>query len=414
MSKDRELRDRAQIVIPGGMYGHQKADWLPPAYPQYFERSEGTRLWDVDGNCYIDYMCGYGINLFGYGERSIDEAARKQAALCDGMTGPAPVIVELAEKLVSMISHADWAMFCKNGTDANSIAMVCARAYANKRKVLIAKGTYHGSAPWCTPIEEGITPEDRANNVYFEYNNLESLRTAFKQHEGDVAGVFATPFRHEILEDQFDATAEYAREVRRLCDEHDALLIVDEVRTGFRLARGSSWDALGVKPDLSSWGKVLANGYPISAVVGSEKARTAASRIFVTGSYWFSAVPMAAALQTLKLIETTDYLEASVTLGQALRSGIQEQAERYGFDLHQTGPVQMPQILFANDKEMKLGFAWTQAVLRRGVYLHPFHNMFFNAAMTRADIAETLEATEASFKEVLNDASRLQPVAEKT
>jgi glutamate-1-semialdehyde 2,1-aminomutase len=383
------------------MYGHQTASWLPSGYPQFFERSEGTRLWDVDGNEYIDYMCAFGPNLFGYGHSSIEEAARKQRARGDCLTGPSEVMVELAEKMVSMIPHAAWAMFCKNGTDATSMAMVCARAHTGKNKILVATGAYHGAAPWCFSTDSpGITAEDRANNVYFEYNNIESLHDAIRKCGGNFAGVFATPFRHEVFCDQVEVGPDYAKEVRALCDEYDALLIIDEVRTGFRLSRSCSWDVFGVQADLSVWGKVLGNGYPISALVGSEKARKAASKIFVTGSYWFSAVPMAAALETLNLVQTTDYLEKTILLANTLRSGIEVQADLYDFDLHQTGPAQMPQMLFANDKELKIGFEWNQALLRRGVYFHPFHNMFFNAAMTNDDINLTLEATEAAFKEI--------------
>jgi glutamate-1-semialdehyde 2,1-aminomutase len=397
MSKQADLRERAAGVIPGGMYGHQNAALLPPSYPQFFSRAKGTRLWDPDGKEYLDYVCGYGTNLFGYGHPGIDAAAVRQMSMGDTMTGPSPVIVDLAEKLVSMISHASWAIFCKNGTDATSMALVCARAYKGRKRILIAKGAYHGSAPWCTPGVAGITTEDRANNVYFEYNNEGSLAQALKECGGDVAAVFATPFHHAVFADQIVPNAAYARGVRRLCDEYDALLVVDEIRTGFRLARGSSWDALGVKPDLSTWGKGLGNGHPISALVGSEKAREAATKIFVTGSYWYSAVPMAAALAALKLVEGSDYLERTVQLGNTLRSGIAEQAGRHGLEVKQTGPVQMPQILFGDDPELKLGNAWTDAAVRGGAYLHPYHNMFINAALTPDDILRTLEITEEAF-----------------
>jgi glutamate-1-semialdehyde 2,1-aminomutase len=397
MKKDQTLRERAQAVIPKGMYGHESVMHLPAAFPQYFVRADGTRLWDADGNEYIDFLCGYGPNLFGYNEPTIKQAALGQLDKGDCMTGPGPVMVELAEKLTSMVDHADWAMFCKNGTDATSMAMVCARAYRGKKKILVASGTYHGAAPWCTPVLDGITTEDRINISYFEYNNVESLVSVFEECKGDVAGIFATPFRHEVFEDQFEPSSDYALKVRQLCDENEALMIVDEVRTGFRLARGSSWQRFGVRADLSAWGKALANGFPIAALLGSDRAKEAASKIFVTGSYWFSAVPMAAALQTLHLVERTDYLEKIQMLGYTLREGLTEQARRHGFDLRQTGPVEMPQMLFAGDADLKLGTAFTTETVRRGVYLHPYHNMFLNAAMTMRDIEITLSATDAAF-----------------
>ena len=400
MSNESQLRERAAAVIPGGMYGHVNVSYMPPSYPQYFVRAKGSRLWDVAGREYIDYIGGYGTNLLGFGHSEINSAAVRQLDFGDTMNGPAPVIVDLAEKLVGMVTHADWAIFCKNGTDATSMAVVCSRAYKNRRKILIAAGAYHGAAIWCTPVEAGITPEDRAHNVYIEYNNVESLEQALRTHAGDVAAVLASPMRHESHADQFVPTAAYAQAVRRLCNEHDALLVVDEVRTGFRLARGSSWDILGVEPDLSAWGKAIGNGYPISALLGSNKAREAAQRIFVTGSYWYSAVPMAASLRTLQLIESTDYLERSLVLGQKLRDGIDEQSRRHGFELRQTGPVQMPQMLFANDVGEKLGNIWANSAIELGVYLHPHHNMFVCAALNDGDLARTLEVTEKAFEAV--------------
>jgi glutamate-1-semialdehyde 2,1-aminomutase len=406
-ARNRALMERARQVIPGGMYGHESTAMLPPDFPQFFSRADGARLWDADGNEYIDYLCAFGPNLLGYRDEGVEAAARRQAELGDTMTGPAPVMVDLAEQMVAMISHADWAMFCKNGSDATSMAMVTARAYARRRKILVAVGAYHGSQPWCTPNLTGIVAEDRGQIVTYRYNDIESLEAALRAHKGDVAGVFATPFKHEVFADQLLPEASYAQAVRRLCDAEDALLIVDDVRAGFRIARDCSWSAMGVEPDLSCWGKVLGNGHPISAMLGSEKAREAARSIFVTGSFWFSGVPMAAALETLRQVRETDYLERIIALGQKLREGLDEQARTFGFSLRQTGPAQMPQILFHEDPDMRIGFAWVSLCLRMGVYFHPYHNMFLNGAMTEADIAKTLRVTEQAFSTLKETRTRI-------
>lgn len=396
--RDQELRERAMQVIPGGMYGHESTALLPAEFPQFFRSGQGARLRDVDDNEYIDYICAYGPNLFGYGYQPIEAAAQAQRELGDTLTGPGEVMIELAESFVDLVSHADWAMFCKNGTDANSVAMVMARAYRGRRKILCARGAYHGAAPWCTPKLSGITAEDRANIVYFDYNDPQGLADAFKACDGDVAGVFATPFRHEVFYDQYSPSLEYAQTARRLCDEADALLIIDEVRTGLRLARDCSWEPMGIRPDLSTWGKCIANGQPISAVLGSEKVRLAAKDVFVTGSFWFSAVPMAAAVATLKEVRASDYLEKTHQAGQMLRDGLDAQARAHGFDISQTGPVVMPQILFKDDKLYRIGYGWVTECLKRGVYIHPYHNLFVCAAHTEAEIAATLEVTDQAFE----------------
>jgi glutamate-1-semialdehyde 2,1-aminomutase len=408
--RNTELLERARQVIPGGMYGHQSVSLLPDVYPQFFTRAQGTRLWDVDGNEYIDYMCAYGPNLLGYGNKAVESAAAEQQRRGDTMTGPPEIIIDLAERFVSLVTHADWAMFCKNGTDATSMAMVIARSHASRKKILVAAKTYHGSAAWCTPRPAGILAEDRAHIIYYEYNNAESLRSAFKAAGGEVAGVFASAFRHEVFEDQAMPDPEYASAARGLCDENNALLIIDDVRAGFRLARDCTWSTVGVQPDLSAWGKVIANGYPISAVLGSEKARAAAGRVFVTGSFWFSAVPMAAAIATLDQIKNSDYLEQTETTGRLLRKGLDKQAASYGFALRQTGPVQMPQISFEDDPDYRLKYCWTEEALVRGVYLHPYHNMFICSALTESDVKVTLEATDEAFAVLKKRRSTVAPV----
>ncbi|MEO1964677.1 aminotransferase class III-fold pyridoxal phosphate-dependent enzyme [Hyphomonas sp.] len=406
---DLELKERAKQVIPGGMYGHEATTLLPDAFPQFFKKGQAGRLWDVDGNEYVDYICAYGPNLLGYHFEPVERAAAEQRALGDTLTGPSAVMVELAESFVNLVDHADWAMFCKNGTDATSMSLVIARAKTKRRKILCAQGTYHGAAPWCTPRPAGILEEDRAHIVYYQYNDANSLAEAFKAHEGDVAGVIATPFRHEVFGDQFLPNLEYAKLARQLCDEHGALLIVDDVRAGLRLARDCSWSAIGIKPDLSCWGKCFANGYPISAVLGSESARKAAAEIFVTGSFWFSAVPMAAAIETLKHVRESDYLERTIDLGTRLRNGLGLLARNHGFGLKQTGPVQMPQILFEEDKDFRVGYAWAAECVERGAYIHPYHNQFICGAHTEKDIEDTLAAADEAFSVVKKTWKSLEP-----
>jgi glutamate-1-semialdehyde 2,1-aminomutase len=408
-SVDRQLRERAEAVIPNGMYGHQAVGMLPDDYPQFFSRAEGARLWDADGQELIDFMCAYGPNLFGYGNPEINAAFVHQMEQGDTLTGPTARIVEMAEAMVAMVSHADWAMFCKNGTDATSMAMVTARAHTRRKTIVRAKGAYHGSAPWCTPRRAGVTPEDQANQIFCDYNDVASLEAAVAQAGDDLAAVFAAPLKHDAFVDQVLPDPVYAGRARALCDEAGALLVVDDVRAGLRIARDCSWSTVGVEPDLSTWGKCIANGHAISALLGSNKARKAAGSIFVTGSYWFQSAPLAAGIATMKLVRDSDYLERIEGLGQRLRDGLAERAQAAGFGLRQTGPVTMPLFLFEDDPDLRRGFCWSSAMLERGVYVHPWHNMFLCAAMTEADIDLTLDAAEGAFRAV-KSAQPLAPV----
>ncbi|MFO0020374.1 MAG: aminotransferase class III-fold pyridoxal phosphate-dependent enzyme, partial [Alphaproteobacteria bacterium] len=215
---DRALRARAAAVIPGGMFGHQSTALLPDDYPQYFVKAKGAHLWDADGGRVLDLMCAYGPNLFGYGDEAVDAAFIAQLRQGDTMTGPAPVMVELAETLVEMIGHADWALFCKNGGDATTMALTIARAQTRRKTVIRARGAYHGSTPWCTPRTAGVLESDRAHQSLCDYNDVASLEAAVEAAGEDLAAIFAAPFRHDAFIDQAEPEAAYAARARELCD----------------------------------------------------------------------------------------------------------------------------------------------------------------------------------------------------
>jgi glutamate-1-semialdehyde 2,1-aminomutase len=397
---DAALRARAAAVIPGGMYGHQSVAGLPAVYPQFMARGAGARVWDVDGREYVDLMCSYGPVVLGHQHPKVEAAAEAQRREADCQNAPSPRMVELAEALTATVAHADWAMFAKNGTDATTLALMIARAATGRRKILAARGSYHGSAPWCTPRPGGVTAEDRANMGYFTYNDLASAQQAADAAAGDLAGVIVTPFRHDIGQDQELADPQFARGLRALCDRTGAALILDDVRCGFRLHLGGSWEPLGVAPDLSAWSKAIANGYALAAVLGNDAFRTAATEVFTTGSFWFSAVSMAAGLATLAALAEQDAVATMAARGQALRDGLAEQAARYELAIRQTGPAQMPFLTFAGDAGFALANTFAGEAARRGAFLHPRHNWFVSAATTPADLDMALDATGHAFAAV--------------
>ena len=396
-TSDQMLRARARRVIPGGMFGHMRAAGLPDGYPQFFERGEGCHLWDVDGRRYVDFMCSWGPNILGHKHPRVTEAVQRQMAAGDCLNGPTERMVELAERLVRLVPHADWALFSKNGTDATTTCVTLARAATGRRKLLAARGAYHGAVPWCTPHPLGVTAEDRAHLIEYVYNDIASLEAAVATAGDDLAGVIVSAFRHDYGFDQELPNAAFARRARELCDEKQATLILDDVRAGFRLTLRGSWDLVGVQPDLSAWSKAIANGHALAAVTGKDHMRDAASRLFVTGSFWCGAVPMAAAVATLDELERIDGPRIMREMGQRFRDGIAAQAAEAGVGVRQSGPPQMPTILFDGDADFSKGSRFCLEALRRGVYLHPRHNMFLSTAHTVADIDFALEATRAAF-----------------
>jgi glutamate-1-semialdehyde 2,1-aminomutase len=398
-SVDAQLRRRARAVIPGGMYGHQSAGPLPAEYPQFMRCGRGARIWDVDGNEYVDLMCSYGPVVLGHQHEAVERAAAEQAELADCQNGPGAVMVELAELLVRTVEHADWAMLAKNGTDATTTCVTIARAQTGRERILVAKGAYHGAAPWCTPRPAGVTAADRVNIGHYTFNDLDSVIAAAEAGP-ELAGIVVSPFKHDAGFDQELVEPAFARGLRELCDRTGAALILDDVRCGFRLHLGSSWEPVGVRPDLSAWSKAIANGHPLAAVLGSDRFREGASRIFVTGSFWFSSAPMAAAVATIRALRDQDAIAVMDGMGTRLRAGILEQAAARGLQVNYTGPPAMPYLTFAGDRNHEQATAFAAAAMRNGAYLHPRHNWFISAAMTQADLGRALAATEAAFAAV--------------
>jgi glutamate-1-semialdehyde 2,1-aminomutase len=396
-----ELDERAAKALPRGVAGHFSPQVNWPGSPHFIARAEGSRVWDVDGNEYIDMMCAWGPIVIGYLNPEVEEAVARQHSQVDCGPGAAPVMVDLAEKLVPMIDGGAWALFAKNGADVTTLSVTLSRAHTGKSTVLIANGAYHGALPWCNPDVQGTLPGDRQSFKYFDFNDLDSVRAAIAGHEDDLAAVIVSPYRQPPGFDQEAPTREFATGLRELCDQYGALLIHDEVRTGMRLELGTAWRQFGVAPDMSAWGKAIANGYALAALVGKEEVREAAAKVFATGSFWWTGDAMAAGLATLEIMERDDSLAAMNAWGTSFQQGIVAAAEARGIEVAVTGPPTMPYARFlADDDDRGLADIFTAACGKHGLYLHPRHNWFVSAAMDGRDLDQALTAVEAGVDAV--------------
>jgi len=395
---DDMLRRRAIRVIPGGMWGHQSAGAVPEGYPQFFAGGDGARVRDVDGNSYIDFMCSWGPVVLGHRHPIVEDAVRSRLDAGDCLDGPTEDAVRLAELMVRQFAHADWAMFQKNGSDATTACVTMARAATRRKKILVARGAYHGAVPWCSPSVVGVTAEDRAHILEFEFNDVDSVDRAVDLAGADLAGIVVSAFRHDLSVKQEMPSAAFARAVRAHCDAADAVLILDDVRAALRLHLGGSWELCGVRPDLCAYSKAIANGHPLAAVTGTDAFRQAADEIFVTGSFWYAGAPMAAACATIEEANRIDVPTVLEAMGTRLRLGLDAQARSYGFELIQSGPPAMPLVQFADDPDCRLGERFCREALRHGVYLHHRHNMFLSAAHDAEIIDEALDATDRAFQ----------------
>jgi glutamate-1-semialdehyde 2,1-aminomutase len=330
----------------------------------------------------------------------VDEAVRAEAKLGEVMNGPTARLVECAELMVEHVAHADWAMFAKNGTDATTLSVTIARAATARKKILVARGSYHGIGLWSSAGFPGVPSEDTSNTIFFEYNDLSSVEAAVEQAGRDLAGIVATPFRHDILRDLDEIDPAFAQGLRGICDRAGAALILDDIRCGMRIDLAGSWEPIGVRPDLSAWSKAVANGQPLAAVLGSEPWREAAHSIRATGSFWLAPGPMAAAIATWEELRACDGIARMAAAGTRLRAGLEAQAACHGLSVTVSGPPQIPYMTFGDDLERLRANRFASECVARGVYLHPGHNWFMSVAHGDEDVDLALEATDRAFAAV--------------
>jgi glutamate-1-semialdehyde 2,1-aminomutase len=399
----RALLERARAVVPGGIYGHQAPrSFVDGDYPIFLAAAEGCRVTDVDGHRYIDLLCSFGPMVVGYRNPRVEAAADRQRAAIDVGNVPAPVMVELAERLVGMTVGADWAMFAKNGSDVCTWSLAVAREATGRDLVAMAAGTYHGVHGWCNGGRRGFPDSDRAGVVSFAWNDLDSARALFVEHPGEIAALIVTPFRHEAYADSELPAAGFLAGLRELCDREGAVFILDDVRAGFRLHLGGSGQFFGVTPDICLYSKALSNGRALAAMLGAEALREAASRVFFTGTAFTQAVPMAAALATLDELEATDAIAHMDAMGRRLGDGLCKAAQQRGLAVTISGPPSIPFMTFrADEGGFRRARTFSAAWARHGVFSHPHHNWFVSAAHSAGDIDEALAAAGPAFDAVL-------------
>ncbi len=398
------LLERARRVIPTGVWGHNRfpAFLSPGRYPVFARSAHGARFVDADGREYIDYVCGYGAMITGFANPEVDAAAARRMALGDCLNQPTETSVLLAERLTSMIPDMAWSGFGKNGSDAVSTAFLIARAHTGRRRVVCVNGAYHGSHSWCNwcNFGAGRPEEDSAMVLRVDWNDIAGLRALFEREGNDIAAVLMTPFHHPI-----GARAELPSEgwwpaVQATCREWGALLLIDDVRAGFRLDLAGSHHHFGFSPDLVCLSKALANTHPLSAVLGSERCREAAEQVFAAGTFWSASAPMAAALVNLEILSEPGRFEGMQERARALCDGLIGRAEAVGLTLEVTGPRTMPTLTFADDADNAVINAFAEAMVERGVFVHPSHNLFFSAAHGDEEVDETLQATSAALEAI--------------
>jgi glutamate-1-semialdehyde 2,1-aminomutase len=400
LAASHALWERARRVMPGGVYGHQNGAALGDGHPRFLARAERARVWDVDGNEYVDWMCAYGPMILGYGHPAVEAAVAEQLAAGDCLPLPGPRMVELAERLVRLTPRGDLVVFGNNGADATSWAVDVARAHTGRPLIARVAGAYHAARPWALPRTPGVPRSHQDELVEFGWNDLDGLRALFTAHPDRIAVVMTTPFDHAT---GAAPALGFFDGLRALCDAHGALFAMDDVRAGFRFHLGGSCEHFGAAPDLICYSKAIANGHALSAGLARESLRGAAERVYFTGSFFFASGAFAAALATLEVLEHTDAIARIQRIGRLLTDGLAEQARRHAVPLLPVGQPAMPVVRLADDPDRRRTRRFCSLVTAAGAYAHPGHNWFVSAAHTEEDVARTLEASERAFRTVAEE-----------
>ena len=426
MERSQELFDRAQKVLPGGVNSPVRAFRAVDLCPRFITKAQGAYIYDVDGKSYIDYVCSWGPMILGHDHPAVREAVEK--AVKDGLSFGAPTEreVEMAELMVELVPNIEMVRMVNSGTEAVMSAIRLARGATGRDKIIKFEGCYHGHSD-CLLVNAGSSalagghpssagvPEDIVKHTLTaQFNRLETVEALLNEYPGQVACVIVEPVAANM--GVVAPAPGFLEGLRALCDKSGALLIFDEVITGFRLALGGAQEYFGVKADLVTFGKIIGGGMPVGAYCGSRALMEQVAPcgpVYQAGTLSGNPVAMAAGLAQLRYLkahpEVYDYIE---TLAKELADGMREAAERRGAGVavNQIGSLTVPfftpnavtTFVDAKGSDMGRYARYFKGMLERGVYLAPaqFEAMFVSAAHTRQDLARTLEAVDEALNQL--------------
>jgi glutamate-1-semialdehyde 2,1-aminomutase len=399
----------------------------------YIARGKGARVWDIDGNEYIDYRLGYGPAILGYADPRVDAAAREGMEIGGVFALATEREVAVAERIASMVPAAELVRFSNSGTEAVMSALRVARAYTGKDGHILVEGGYHGmydavqwqsavefmkegqSEPELVPFGEGIPALVRGLVHVVPLNDANRLEDLLKKHGDEIGAFVIEPIMGNC--GSIAADPQYVRDVRELCDRYEVVMIIDEVKTGFRVARGGVQELMGVRADLCTFAKAVANGYPISVLAGREEImrRIAPTGVAHGGTYTAHSVSLAAAEKTLEILDETDALEQIESYGRRMQEGMGASLSRREIPHVFVGHPSMGGLFFAESPPTsyrdwaRSDYSFYNRLAPRlhdlGILCEPDSRepLFVSAAHDEACLTETLEKFELALDETLED-----------
>lgn len=393
--------ERADTVLPGGgIYATRSADFAGRGVlPGFIASAEGCRVTDVDGRTYLDLLGANGPNLLGYRHPEVEAAADAQRARQVAASLFPDVLVDVVETLTERFAY-DWGVVAKNGSDVMSLGTRVARQDTGRLGLVAFEQAYHGNAAELAgTLRPGPLADLTRDVVRLPWNDPQALVDHCAVHGDQLAAVVVNPIDQNPRQPTVDPTDEFVAAIADVRDRHGLLVVMDDVRHGFRLHPDGSSHRMGLVPDLVAFGKALGNGHSIAALLGREPQRRAARRILYTATPMFEAAPMAAAIATVAIYDRDhafDHLEA---MGTRLVDGLRAAAARAGVGVSITGPPAMPTLLFEDDPDGERQRAFARSAAQRGAILHPSLNWNLSAAHRAADIDEIVDIAAESFAE---------------
>jgi glutamate-1-semialdehyde 2,1-aminomutase len=403
--RSRELQDRLRAAVPGGGHTYAKGpDQFPEAYPGVIARGSGCRVWDVDGNEFIEYGMGLRAVTLGHAYPRVVDAVRDSLTLGTNFTRPAAIEVECAERFLEIVDGAEMVKFTKDGSTANTAALKLARALTGRDLVAFcAEHPFFSYDDWficTTTMDGGIPARARDETLRFAYNDLDSVRAMFKANAGRIAAVFLE------VERTVPPAQGFLEGLRAICDEQGAVLVFDEMITGFRWHLGGAQKLYGVVPDLSTFGKALANGFSVSAICGKRELMRLGSRereqdnVFLLSTTHGAETPsLAAAIATMAVYRSEPVVEHLHRQGERLMKGLREAAARHRLERHFELSGRPCNLLFGTrglDGKPSQHFRTLllQEALRRGVLMP---SLVVSYSHTDEDIDRTVEAIDGAL-----------------
>jgi glutamate-1-semialdehyde 2,1-aminomutase len=426
-SKSHQLFEEAKKVIPGGVNSPVRAFKSVGGDPLFITRGEGSRIFDVDDNEFIEYIGSWGPHLFGHNPPFITKALKDALTKGTSFGAPTSLEVEMAKLITELVPSVEMVRMVNSGTEATMSAIRAARGFTGKEKFIKFEGCYHGHADYFLikagsgaltlgiPTSPGVTKGNAADTLVADYNDIDSVNKLVEANKNVIAAIIIEPIAGNM--GVVKASDEFLSSLRKVCDEHNIVLIFDEVMTGFRVAQGGAQEVLGIRPDISTFGKIIGGGLPVGAFGGKKEIMemvAPAGPVYQAGTLSGNPLAMAAGYAALKHIKDNpgiyDELEKK---GKMLENGFKENLKRLGrnFCLNRVGSMscmfftETPVTGFksAVTSDTELYGKYFHGMLERGIYLAPaqFEAVFLSTAHSDEDIDKTIKAHYETLNSII-------------